>query len=468
MASIKERGDHYTVIYNYKDENGRRKQKWETYKTKAEAKRRKKEIEYQMKDGGFYVSQCKTLKELLDEYVSLYGKEKWALSTYQHNLSIINNYIVPIIGNTKLCDINTHFMEKYYQKLLETPPVVNHMTGKPKAKYIGPSQIRDVHKLLRSCFERAVKWELMEKNPALYANVPKYKQEKREIWDAETLMHAIECCNDEFLNLSMNLAFACSLRIGEMLAITWDCVDISEEAVRKGEACIQINKELQRVSKEAIRQLDSKDILQVFPERSKRCSTVLVLKLPKTQSSIRKVFVPGSVAQMLAEWKKEQDEVRAVLGEEYHDYGLVMSTSTGMPYSDSNLRKKFSKLIRDNDLPEIVFHSLRHTSVTYKLKLNGGDIKSVQGDSGHAQVSMVTDVYSHIIDEDRKKNARLFEEAFYGKKNLNPQIHEGAEGKTVSVPACVDADVLAKVLANPEMAALLSSLAKAMDNQKQR
>jgi hypothetical protein len=43
--------------------------------------------------------------------------------------------------------------------------------------------------------------------------------------------------------------------------------------------------------------------------------------------------------------------------------------------------------------------------VTYKLKLNGGDIKAVQGDSGHAQVNMVTDVYSHILDDDRKKNA---------------------------------------------------------------
>ncbi len=51
------------------------------------------------------------------------------------------------------------------------------------------------------------------------------------------------------------------------------------------------------------------------------------------------------------------------------------------------------------------------------MKLNGGDIKSVQGDSGHAQVKMVTDVYSHIIDEDRRLNAQRFEETFYQKKN---------------------------------------------------
>ena len=102
--------------------------------------------------------------------------------------------------------------------------------------------------------------------------------------------------------------------------------------------------------------------------------------------------------------------------------------------------------------------------MTYKLKLNGGDIKAVQGDSGHAQVSMVTDVYSHIIDEDRRKNAELFEDAFYGKKNLNPQIDGGTNTKTVSVPEGIDAEVLAKVLGNPEMVALLSSLAKSMRN----
>ena len=49
------------------------------------------------------------------------------------------------------------------------------------------------------------------------------------------------------------------------------------------------------------------------------------------------------------------------------------------------------------------------------------DIKAVQGDSGHAQVNMVTDAHSHIPDDDQRKNAELFKEAFYEKKNLNPE-----------------------------------------------
>ena len=187
-----------------------------------------------------------------------------------------------------------------------------------------------------------------------------------------------------------------------------------------------------------------------------------VLKTPKTESSIRKIYIPRIVSEMLARQKAEQDKIKELLGNEYQDYGLVMATGYGMPMGTGSIHKRFAKLIEENNLPEVVFHSLRHTSVTYKLKLNRGDIKSVQGDSGHAQVSMVTDVYSHIIDEDRKKNAERFEEAFYGKKNLNPQMTEDPREKIIAVPEGVDSELLTKVLNNPEMAALLSALAKSM------
>lgn len=123
---------------------------------------------------------------------------------------------------------------------------------------------------------------------------------------------------------------------------------------------------------------------------------------------------------MLVERKKKQEDIKDLLGDEYQDYNLVFASSFGLPYESASLRKSLDTLIREHDLPKIVFHSLRHTSITYKLKLNGGDIKAVQGDSGHSQVNMVTDVYAHILDEDRKRNAELFEEAFYQKKDADP------------------------------------------------
>ena len=76
---------------------------------------------------------------------------------------------------------------------------------------------------------------------------------------------------------------------------------------------------------------------------------------------------------------------------------------------------------------------------------------------------MVTEVYGHILDEDRRKNAELMENAFYNKENFNPQMKEQDEGSsTITVPDGVDAELLMKVLENSEMAALLTSLVKTM------
>ena len=98
-------------------------------------------------------------------------------------------------------------------------------------------------------------------------------------------------------------------------------------------------------------------------------------------------------------------------------------------------------------------NSLRHASITYKLKLNGGDIKAIQGDSGHSQVKMVTDVYSHILDDDRKSNAQLFQDAFYEKRKAPVAAPMG-------LPDGLTPETLTKMLDNPEIVALLGALAK--------
>ena len=465
MASIQERNHKYKVVYYYKNDAGERKQKWETYDTKAEARKRKKEIEYKQELGTFVAPKCTYLSDLLDEYVFIYGTKAWVMSTYQGKVGLIRNYIKPMIGKVKLSDLNTHFIEKYYQTLLETPAVVNPMTKKPKSEYVTTGTIREIHKLLRNCFEQAIKWELMEKNPCQRATVPKHTPKKRVIWEADTMMHAMDVCVDERVVLACNIIFAGTLRPGEVTALSWDAMDISMEAIDEDRAYIVINKELQRVSKEALKALDGKDVLLVFPETRKSNKTVRILKKPKTEGSERKVFIPRTVALMLVEWKKKQDLEKEVMGDEYMDYNLVLATPYGLPVGEDVILNGLKKLIAENNLPSVVTHSLRHTSVTYKLKLNGGDIKATQGDSGHSQANMILNVYSHILDDDRRKNAKLFEKAFYEKKELDPDIHQKMPENMLQVPEGVDPELLGKVLADPEMAALLVSMASKMNSK---
>ena len=467
MASIISRNNRYCVVYSYVDEQGNRKQKWQTFKTLPEAKARKTEIEYNQQLGAFTIPNCTTVSELLTEYVSLYGKAKWSISAYTSNMSLIRHYIEPLLGSVKLKEITARTLEKYYQLLLKTPtvPKMTDRKNKKSSSLVTPATIRKVHNLLRSAFNQAEKWDLIEKNPARYATIPKEESRKRDIWDAQTLFKAIDCCKDDRLKLCMNVAFACSLRIGELLALTWDCVDISEESIMTGKAYIYVNKELQRVSKSVMSTLESKDILVTFPEQGAKNKTVLVLKKPKTLTSTRKVFLPKTVAEMLVTWKMEQDATIEALGSEYTNYQLVIATPYGLPTEASRIRKAMKDLIQDNDLPPVVFHSLRHSSITYKLKLNGGDIKAVQGDSGHAQAQMVTDQYSHILDENRRANAQLVEKAFYGGQGAESvESEQGADTQVADQAQAAGMDIqqLMKILSNPEMVNMLKMLSKTM------
>ncbi len=141
--------------------------------------------------------------------------------------------------------------------------------------------------------------------------------------------------------------------------------------------------------------LESKDVLKVFPAVLVSDSTILVFKKPKTKTSIRRVWLPETVARMLVDWKKQQEEQKRYLGSEYHDYNIVLALPNGRPMEGQVISRLFNAMIRRNDLPKVVFHSLRHSSTTYKLKLNNGDMKAVQGDTGHAQLKMVSDSCSY-------------------------------------------------------------------------
>ena len=135
--------------------------------------------------------------------------------------------------------------------------------------------------------------------------------------------------------------------------------------------------------------------------------------MPKTESSIRDIYIPNSVAQALQELQKAQEAQKKKLHGLYHDFNMVIAQPDGRPTEGRLLDKDFKSLIETHQLPPVVFHSLRHLSTSMKLQYSGGDIKAVQGDTGHAQASMVTQVYSHTFDENRRRVASLMEKSFF-------------------------------------------------------
>ena len=375
-------------------------------------------------------------------------------SMYDGQTALIANYINPIIGDMEVQDITPRVVDKYIQTLQKTPSV-SRKNRKARTEFVTNQTIEKIIKLLRCAFKQAVRWELIGKNPFENAVLPKTEYKKRDIWDAETIRLALDQCTDSKLYIAMNLAFACSLRMGEILGLTWKNVHIEDENIAADNAYIYIEAELTRASKQAIEMLGQKDIYYIFTPLMPNTSTRLILKKPKTDSSVRKVWLPKTVAYILREWKKSQEELKGFLGDEYQDFDLVVALPNGRPCENRIIEKEFSLLKEKAGLPNVVFHSLRHSSTTYKLKLNHGDLKATQGDTGHAEIDMITKVYAHILDEDRKINAQKFESAFYAKSDLRNVAppHEQSQAQTLDLAALIE-----QLQKSPELASTLAAL----------
>lgn len=158
------------------------------------------------------------------------------------------------MGEMKVQDITSRYVDRFIQRLQKTLPV-SSVKIKLNNEFLPASMINKIHKLLLCAFKQAIRWELISKNPFQYTLLPKVKSKKREMWTAETIRKALDECFDARLYLAINLAFACSLRIGEILGLTWDDIHVSEKDIEHDDAHLFVNKELRRVSKdESIKQ----------------------------------------------------------------------------------------------------------------------------------------------------------------------------------------------------------------------
>ena len=103
-----------------------------------------------------------------------------------------------------------------------------------------------------------------------------------------------------------------------------------------------------------------------------------------------------------------------VKGCEQYAETMLLHLPNGLAVEPVLIRKKFEKWQDAHpEFPHIVFHGLRHSSATYQLMISGGDVKAVQGTTGHASANLLVNTYAHIQQDSRKKLGKRFEEGFY-------------------------------------------------------
>ena len=419
MAYITKRGNSYSVRYTYEDEHGKSCDKWESFPTKEEATNRKKQIEHELAAGTFLIPSSVTVAEFLMDWLPKQcSKHKWAPKTYESNLSTIQNLIIPYIGSMEMQKLKPYHMENLYTTLSKTPcgsyieGKKQELTEKQKQRFLSGTTIHEVHRLLGTAFQYAVEWGILVKSP-VPVDSPKKSTQERTIWTVEEMRAALDSMEDPILHLAVHLTLVGALREGEIVGLTPEDLDFD---AADGIGTFRINKSMQRVRKEALNQVDDGCIIKVFPDKLERSTTSLILKSTKTASSCRTIFMTSALKEELKKWLNQlaADEMKDPA--RYHDSGMLFRLPNGLAVEPVLIRKKFLKWQDAHpEFPRIVFHGLRHSSATYQLMISGGDVKAVQGTTGHATADMLVNTYAHIQQSSRVELGKKFEEGFYAK-----------------------------------------------------
>lgn len=270
-------------------------------------------------------------------------------STHYSYVGIFRTHICPALGDERLDEITPQKVNAFYAALLASGHA-RRQSG------LAPSSVIRIHATLHRALRDAVRWDLIQMNPADRADPPKQKTGSLELrtWTRNEVRVFLRTVDQEPDSTYWLLLVMTGMRRGEVLGLRWNDVDL-ERAVL------------------AVRQT----VVSVGGRRE--------FSTPKTARGRRLVALDSRTVQTLAvAWRDAPFESSA----------LVFSDSDGGPLCGPRVSKRFKALASRAGLPEIRLHDLRHTHATLALQA-GIHPKIVSERLGHCAVSFTLDVYSH-------------------------------------------------------------------------
>ena len=302
MAYITKRGSSYSVRYTYQDEHGKSCDKWESFPTKEEAVKRQKQIEHELATGNFLIPSTVTVAEFLMDWLPKQcSKHKWAPKTYQSNLALIQNLIIPYIGEMQMQKLRPYHIEALYDTLSKTPcgqyvgGKRRDLSPKQQKRTLSGTTLHEVHQLLHNSFLLAVEWGILIKSP-VPVEAPKKTTQERSIWEVEEMRAALDSMEDPILHLAVHLTLVGALREGEVAGLTPEDIDFD---AANGMGTFTVNRSMQRVQKDTLAQVDKGCILRIFPDKLEGSKTSLILKDTKTEASCRTIFMTAALREEL-------------------------------------------------------------------------------------------------------------------------------------------------------------------------
>ena len=375
-GSIRKRSDgKWEARYSHgRNAEGKQIQKSLYGKTRKEVQEKLNTVLHSI-DNNAYIEPSKiTVGEWLTIWLNDYKKITVKPTTFTNYRLRVENYLKPELGKIVLKDLSSIQIQKMITKLTE--------------KGLSPEFIRGIYNNLHAALKQAIKDGLLIKNVADTATLPKYVKPHTEILTSDEQAKFIGVAKNHYLGELFIFDLGTGLRLGEILALSWNSVDFEKNT-------IVISSTLNVI----------KDFDDPEAKWHKAFGT------PKTQSSNHKIPLIPSVKKILENQISYQNNLKRELGEAFDNkHNLVFTTKTGNPLDPRNMQKVFHDILAKANIDKRKIHSLRHSFASRGLE-QGIELKVMQELLGHSSIKMTADLYTHVLPEKK-------EEAIMKVKNL--------------------------------------------------
>ena len=279
-----------------------------------------------------------SLREFVDQFFIPLALPVLKPSTRKRYQSTLNLHLLPAFGERRLCDVGAVEVQRFVLEKL--------------GKGLGWESCNHLRNLLSKIFASAKKWgHFAGENPASEVELPEKQptREKRVLMpeDVTRLLAILR----EPVSTMVLIAVLTGLRIGEILGLCWENLDLERKELR-------VEQSVYRGS----------------------------VGSPKTKGSRRTLPLPEAAVLALKRLAQQSPDG--------NPNGLVFSSRKGTVLNDTNLLLRHLKpAAKQIGVPWVSWHTFRRTHATL-LQLAGGSAKDAQAQLGHSQITTTLGIYT--------------------------------------------------------------------------
>ncbi len=293
------------------------------------------------------------LKEWLDTWLNKYQKTTIKFRTYLKYEDIINKHINPILGELELDNLTSNVLQDFVLYKLNNGNLVT--TGK-----LSDNSVIAIVSLLKQALRQAVFLGVASIQYTSHIKLPTIKEKEITAFNRLEQQKLENYCLKSKPNyIGIVICLYTGIRLGELLALTWDDIDFDKRLLR-------VNKTVYTITKNG--------------------KNEAYIDKPKTKQSNRIIPLPKQLISLLKKNKKESIS------------NYIITTKTGCIVQNRSYQKTFKSILRKCNIPYKNFHSLRHTFATRALEL-GMDVKTLSEILGHKNSTITLNRYSHSLLE---------------------------------------------------------------------